>query len=207
MPTIRPLQAVLIVALLASTLPSGSATAASRPNGATCKQTTSITIRFDGDPQPYSLDTDGNAVLGPRAARTERCTSGQVSPVARTVKLGTWDFTPRKRSFSKSDVNSTFTAQSPVSPATIAWSWRPSLGVRKIARGSTIAATVERSPGNCFYSKPGVTLDYFFHSSCRNHAYYSTYKLRGHWTFRVSVNGRKGTANLNWIFQYAIVPQ
>lgn len=199
--------AVAIVALVTLLFPGSSAIASNAPDRATCKESSSLTIRFDDETTAHTLDARGRVIPGPGLPRITDCFRERSSPAARTVKLGTWDFTPRKRSYSKSDSNSTFTAQSPVSPATLAWSWRPSIGVRKIARGTTITATVERSPGNCFYSKPGVSLDYFFHSSCRNHAYYSTYKLRGHWTFRVSVNGQKGTAYLNWIFQYAIVPQ
>lgn len=86
----------------------------------------------------------------------------------------------------------------------MAWSFRIAPAVQAIAT----------SPMNCeaghlqlsYHDKHiGVPVSYFWHSTVRGHSYNRSYTLWGSCTFKVNVNGKPGSAVLNFRFNYSIV--
>lgn len=111
-------------------------------------------------------------------------------------------FTSSSPWYNATDANSSFTAQATFTAGIpIAFGFKISPALQAIAAGPTTTALATRTPPNCSYSKPGVSVSYLFHWSCRSHTPETSYRINGTWQFPVA---NRGTARVTWVFNYII---
>ena len=158
-----------------------------------CVMAQQLTIKFDN---------------GKTQASTPLCVKTSEEPTgisAQVVPLGTKTFTSGSPSFVGVDNNGMLSAQYTNSAGLpVAFGYNVDRGVQAIATTYPVVR-FDRTPGNCSYTKSGVPISYWYHWSCRGHSYQTQYRLNGNLVFRVLINGRTGTADLEVAFNYKIV--
>lgn len=164
-----------------------------------------VSVKFDGDPATHGLASNGTTVLkSPKMVSapcggTSGLTTQSSSPFVDT-------FTPGAPSYSGSDANVDIYAQVSYGSASlpVAFAATPSTALKSVATGNVLVAAAVRSPGTCTYSKPAVSVYYPFHWSCPTHSTSVTYVETGQFVFRVNIGGNTGTATIDWTLRYAI---
>jgi hypothetical protein len=168
---------------------------------ATCAFASSLAVLLDGESTPRGFDpATGHLTSAPKPS------AGTCEAAATPDDdFGTKTFISSAPSYSKTDANSTFNAQTNFVPGLpTAFSFQVSPALVAVATGAVSAATAARTPSNCSYNKPGVPVDYFFHWSCSKQTADVDYRFDGTWTFPISVGGQSGTATIRWKFDYII---
>lgn len=171
-----------------------------------CSFATSVSVEFAEENKVLYLDVNSGSLSSkPIVSATDCEESTGVSPSA--IAFGTAYLTRGRPEFSATDANANFVAQvTHTSGYPVAWTFLLSNAAKAIATGPVTQANAVRTPPNCVYNKPGVSVGYFFHSSCRAHTAERAYRLNGAWVYPCQVAGHRCTATVAWTWNYQIAP-
>lgn len=198
---------LLVLTVLASLAPTLAATAARAPRPlvsateqAPCAFTSRLEVRLVGDAAVRGMDSRGWLADQPATAE---CSGPQGA--AASTSFGSKTFLPSSPSYSRTDSNSSFSAQTTFTagyPTAFGFTVNPLLA--SFASGPVTRAYASRAPANCTYNKPGVSVYYPFHWSCPGQTTGRGYTFTGQWSFPILVSGTRGTATISWQFNYII---
>lgn len=182
---------------------------ASRAGSAACAFVADVSVVMDGQTRAIGIDPVTGRLTANSSASADDCGSvteaGSHSPSTPQDDFGSKTFTSQAPTYTKTDANSTFNAQTNfVAGLPTAFGFKVSPALVAAAISPVTTATATRTPPNCTYNKPGVEVAYPFHWSCSRQSAEVAYHFAGKWVFRVEIGGQTGTATINWKFDYII---
>jgi hypothetical protein len=129
-----------------------------------------------------------------------------LASAAPPIPLGRWSFAVSRPSYKKTDARTIFTAQvnTRVHSRTMAWSLRLTPALRALSTGTMDCVTTNTKVTNYRDTHPDIRTSYLLHSSVPGLKFNRNYTLKGKCVFPVKVGGRRGTATLEYAFNYSI---
>jgi len=208
MRTINRVVVVVISTLLALGLGLAPASAApatrvSLAAVSSCTMSQRIVITTSDGAQEFHIGESGELANGPGRDACMSKSAGMATTAA-VIVTGTKYFSRASTTYSYEDANGFFTGQYTVGSSrnVVAFRYDVSKALKDIATGPA-SAKVSRLPDiNCTYNKV-QPLNYNFHWSCGS-PWNQKQAMRGTWTFPIMLKGKKGTATINWLFQYRV---
>ncbi|GAB3926203.1 hypothetical protein GCM10029976_020530 [Kribbella albertanoniae] len=171
----------------------------------TCAYVAEVSVVMDGQTEAKGFDSSRGDLTPEPSRTTDGCEAADQGGHAPQDDFGSKVFTSKAPTYHKSDTNSTFDAQTNfVAGLPTAFGFKVSQALIKVAISPVSVANATRTPPNCSYNKPGVSVDYLFHWSCSKQEAEVDYRFTGKWVFRVNIGGQTGTATISWKFDYII---
>ena len=122
------------------------------------------------------------------------------------IPLGRWSFAVSRPAYKKVDARTTFTAQvnTQVHSRKMVWSLRLSPALQALSTGTMDCVTTNSKVKSYHDNHPDIRTSYTLHSSVPGLKFNQKYTLHGKCVFPVKVGSRRGTATLEYAFNYSI---